>query len=73
MISRKVLKTFERADGQERVLIMLRTDGAYTYARQWMEVDGWGKPGPDLGLYDSADAAETEAMQRVDWLKASFH
>ena len=29
----------------------------------------WGMPGPDCGIYDSADTAETEARQRVPWLR----
>jgi len=29
----------------------------------------WGPPGPDCGIYDSADTAETEARQRVPWLR----
>jgi hypothetical protein len=28
----------------------------------------WGPPGPDCGIYDSADTAENEARQRVPWL-----
>jgi hypothetical protein len=28
----------------------------------------WGSPGPDCGIYDSAETAESEARQRVRWL-----
>jgi hypothetical protein len=30
--------------------------------------EAWGPPGPDCGIYDSADMAESEARQRVPWL-----
>jgi hypothetical protein len=71
----------ESPDGTERVLILKRPDGAFTYRRQWLSekprpVDGeekWSQPGPDCGIYDAADTAETEARQRVPWLKAQFH
>src|SRR5262249_11487028 len=33
----------------------------------------WGPPGPDCGIYDSADTAETEARQRVPWLRQQFN
>ena len=33
------------------------------------ELEGaWGPPGPDCGIYDSADTAESEARLRVPWL-----
>jgi hypothetical protein len=30
--------------------------------------NAWGPPGPDCGIYDTADTAENEARQRVPWL-----
>jgi hypothetical protein len=33
----------------------------------------WGPPGPDCGIYDSADTAENEARQRVAWLRQLFN
>jgi hypothetical protein len=30
--------------------------------------EAWGPPGPDCGIYDSADTAKNEARQRVPWL-----
>jgi hypothetical protein len=33
----------------------------------------WGPLGPDCGIYDSADTAETEARQRVPWLRQQFN
>jgi hypothetical protein len=76
------IKTLESPDGNERVLISQRADGHYTYRRQWRSTDsqfknvdeeGWGPPSEDCGIYDSADTAETEARQRVLWLKRQFH
>ena len=38
------------------------------------ERDGpWGPPGPDCGIYDSPDTAETEARLRVPWLRQQFN
>jgi hypothetical protein len=66
--------TLESPDGTERVLIMQRPDGAFTYRRQWRFEEGrWSSPGPDCGIYDSIDTAEREARQRIPWLKAQFH
>jgi hypothetical protein len=69
----------EQADGKERLLIVRRLDGAFTYRRQWRNLqalcseeasdNAWGPAGPDCGIYDSAETAETEARQRVPWLK----
>ena len=71
------IKIIERPDGQERMLIMRRSDGHYTFRHQWVEridgADSWGPMGLDCGIYDSIDTAEAEAMQRTKWLKAGFH
>jgi hypothetical protein len=38
------------------------------------ELEGeWGPPGPDCGIYDSADTAETEARLSVPWLRQQFN
>ena len=68
-------KTLERPDGKERVVIYQRADGGYTYARQWLDdtIGDWGEQGPECGIFDSAVTAETEACQRVDWLRKAFH
>jgi hypothetical protein len=72
----------ESPDGTERVLILQRQDGAFTYRRQWrsdrpqpcnLEEEPWSPPGPDCGIYDSVDTAETEARQRIPWLKSLSH
>jgi hypothetical protein len=86
------VKILESPDGLERVIIAERSDGHFTYRRQWrsgaanFDPDasiltdapfvgeaGWGKTGPDCGIYDSPDTAEMEARQRVPWLKLQFH
>jgi len=76
------IKTLESPDGDERVLILQRTDGCYTFRTQRRSTasrvananeEGWGPPSLDYGIYDSADTAETEARQRVPWLKRRFH
>ena len=74
------IKFLTKSDGTQRVAIYVRADGRFTYRFQWAEpraVVGpdplWGPMGPDCGIYDSADSAEDEAMQRVAWLKAGFH
>lgn len=68
----------ERPDGKERILILQRPDGRFTYRKQLRVPDqeggdAWDQPGPDLGIYDSLLTAETEARQRITWLKAQFH
>jgi len=74
------LSIIGKADGTERVLICRRSDGRFTYRRQWADLSVitgqdfcWGAVGPDLGIYDTPETAELEAMQRVPWLKANFH
>ncbi|MBW8302626.1 MAG: hypothetical protein K0M78_01495 [Brevundimonas sp.] len=59
--------------GDERVLIVRRGDGAYTYRREWHGDGGWADNAIDLGIYDSADTAEAEARVRVSWLIPAFH
>lgn len=54
-----------------RVQIVRRGDGAFTYRTSARLSDGWNAPGPDLGIYDSADTAEAEARCRVWWLAAT--
>lgn len=78
------MKILESPDGLERVIIAERSDGNFTYRRQWRSgaanpdalfigEKGWGAIGPDCGIYDSLNAAETEARQRVSWLRVQFH
>jgi hypothetical protein len=74
------IRIIEKPGGGERVIIWRRDDGKFSYRRQWAESsvitgddEGWGALGPELGIYDSPATAETEAMQRVPWLRASFH
>ena len=55
-------------DGRSRALVVQRGGGWYTYRMQivW-EVNGrmdWPPPGPDVGVYDSAETAEREAIAK---------
>lgn len=68
-MTERILKVFETA--VEQVQIVLRSDGVFTYRRCSRDANGWGRPGPDLGLYDTEDTAECEARKRVWWLVAS--
>lgn len=65
-MTEQVIKVIEQL--KSRVLIVRRADGAFTYRRQWSEGNSWGEPGPDCGIYDSAETAESEARSRVWWL-----
>ena len=67
-----VLQTLTNETGDERVLVVRRADGAYTYRREWHGEGGWSGA-LDLGLYDSAYTAEAEARTRVNWLVPAFH
>jgi hypothetical protein len=60
-------------DGENRVVIVRRQDGRFTYRRQSRTRDGWTSPTIDAGVYESPETAETEARQRVAWLRALFH
>ena len=55
-------------DHHSRPLLVQRGDGWYSYRVQSLwEVDGqmvWSPPGPYLGVYDSAETAEREAIAR---------
>jgi len=61
----------EKVDHSERVVICRRLDGSFTYKRHW--ADPSVLPGPDYGWGTASATAESEAMQRVAWLKANFH
>jgi hypothetical protein len=67
-----VLETLTNETGDERVLIVRRADGVFTYRHQWNRDGGWSGA-LDLGLYDSAGTAEAEARLRVGWLVPAFH
>ena len=74
------VKVIDRTDGSEQVVIRRRDDGSFTCHRQWTDASainvpdlGWGPLGPELGVYDTPETAELEAMLRVPWLKANFN
>jgi hypothetical protein len=81
-----VLKSFTSVDGKQRVHIVRRPDGAFSFLRQF-QVDpnrdrysdaqwqrpfererGWGPPSFSIGIYDSAETAEWEALCKVEWM-----
>jgi hypothetical protein len=64
----EVLKILGENDDR-RVFLGRRSDGLFTFWIRAREGTGWGPDGPDLGLYDSADTAETEARSRYPWLR----
>lgn len=71
MIAGNIVGTFSRPDNIERILVVERDDGLFTYQKQFAERGGaWGSPGPACGLYDSAETTLSEAKQRVWWLQA---
>ena len=72
LMAETVLQTLTNETGDERVLIVRRADGAYTYRREWHGEGGWSGA-LDLGLYDSAATAEAEARTRIGWLVPAFH
>jgi hypothetical protein len=59
--------------GNLRVIIVRRNDGRFSYRQQEKQDAGWSPATIDAGIYDSAESAETEARQRVAWLRALFH
>ena len=72
-MTEEIVQTLDHRDGVKRVIIVRREDGRFTY--RWQERCGneWGAASIDAGVYDSADTAEAEARQRVQWLRDLFH
>ncbi len=64
----RLLKEFVSADGLQRVWIVERADGTFSYRRIWDHSESAGRPGPYCGIYDSAETAEAEARSRVPWI-----
>lgn len=64
----KTLKVLTNDAESERVMIEEREDGVVTSRMQWKWRNGWGTPGPECGLYDSLETAESEARGRIVWL-----
>jgi hypothetical protein len=66
------IKTIERPDGKARVYILARDDALFRYEGEAeMELDGytyWGKSAGS-GLFETAEDAEENAYDEVDWLK----
>lgn len=69
MIIEKVVGTFSRPDNIERILVVERGGGLFTYKKQAADRNGtWDSPGPPCGVYDSPETAIAEAQMRVWWL-----
>ncbi len=69
MTDQTILGSLTRPDDKERILVVRRGDGLFTFRKQFRDSAGrWGAAGPDLGLYDSLDTALEEAKARVWWL-----
>jgi hypothetical protein len=69
MTAEKTVGSFSRRDHVERIIVVEREDGLFTYRKQVADRDGrWGDPGPACGVYDSPETAIAEARQRVWWL-----
>ena len=66
-----IYKQLDNSAGSERIVILQRDDGNFTYRLQTWRDGDWGAMGPDCGIYDSALTAETEAMLCVSWLSDS--
>lgn len=69
----QLVKEITNVDGTFRVIVVRRSDGRFTYREQEKSASGWGPATIDAGVYDSAETAESEARQRVKWLRALFH
>jgi hypothetical protein len=54
----------------DRLLIVKRSDGIFSYRTQRRDRAGWGRPSLIAGLYDSRETAESEARSRIWWLAA---
>ncbi len=64
-----LIKEVIGADGLQRVWIVERADGTFSYRRIWDDnSEVAGTPGPYCGIYDSAETAEAEARSRVPWM-----
>lgn len=72
-MAEETVRTLDHPSRAKRVLIIRLEDGRFTY--RWQERRGseWGATSIDAGVYDSAHTAESEARQRVQWLRELFH
>jgi hypothetical protein len=69
----KVMRSINRDDGQVCVDIFVRPDGSYgfdEYRRDPEDTRGWYSIGHyDGKSFTSSDAAYTEALARIPWLR----
>lgn len=72
-MTEEIVREIPHPAGISRVVVVRRADGRFTYRMQDRIGDEWGPATIDAGVYDGADTAETEARQRVAWLRELFH
>jgi hypothetical protein len=72
-MAEEIVRIIDHPRRVKRVIIVRREDGRFTFRWQDRCGDEWGVASIDAGMYDSADTAEAEARQRVQWLKDLFH
>jgi len=75
-MTHRLIKTIVRPDGKRRVLIYERSDGDFEFEEQkfsddplemsWMPISRRRK-----STCDSAETAEREARDRIEWLRTS--
>jgi hypothetical protein len=68
-----IVAEFLHPEGTTKVLIVRRADGRFTFRQQHRDGLDWGPQTIDAGVYDSSITAETEARQRIEWMRALFH
>lgn len=69
----ELVKTVEHQDGRQRVAFYQRDNGTYFYEPQlWCEYEYHACWEPHsqriIGIYDSLETAEREAMGNIPWL-----
>jgi hypothetical protein len=72
-MAEEIFQEILNPSGTLRVVVVRRADGRFTYRTQELTGTDWGPASIDAGVYDSAETAETEARQRVAWLRDLFH
>jgi hypothetical protein len=68
----KTIKTIHHPDGIARIFIIARDDGLFSYegeAEYTEDGETFWAPAPGGGLFETAEAAETNARHEIPWLK----
>jgi len=72
-MAERIVREMSSRCGGLRVIVVRRDDGRFTYRRQERVGREWGPATIHAGVDDSPDTAETEARQRVTWLRDLSH